>query len=112
MAKIKKIWAKVFEILDDILAYIMTILGILLSAYMPLLKSLDPINIKADWWRLIMASLVAILIVSKQESLEVDIDGSIEKSKEGRKKHFFTRMANALSQGVMWDQIIQLASSN
>ena len=111
MAKIKKIWSKIFDVLDDILAYIMTILGILLSAYMPLLKTLEPINIKADWWRLAMAALVAILIVSKQETLDSDETGSIEKSKEGRRKHFFNRMANALSQGVMWDQLIQLASN-
>jgi hypothetical protein len=111
MAKIKKIWEKIFDVLDDILAYIMTILGILLSAYMPLLKSMEIIDIKADWWRLAMASLVAILIVSKQESLETDSEGSIEKSKEGRKKHFLMRMANALSQGIAWNQIIQLASN-
>jgi hypothetical protein len=111
MSKVNGFISKLFDIVDDILAYILTIIGIVLSAYLPLLKNTSPIDIKLDWWRLGIAAFVALLIVGKQEELDVDETGSKNKSKEGRKKHFIVRMANALSQGVAWNTIIQLASN-
>jgi len=107
---IKTFFAKVFDVLDDILAYIMTVLGIISSAYIPLLKQTGSINIKIDWWRIAISSIVALLVIAKQETLDEDENGSKIKSKLGRKKRFLIRMANALSQGVMWNQIVMLAS--
>jgi len=109
MGKLKKFWYKLFDILDDILAYILTIAGILFSNYIPMLQSNDQINIGIEYGRIIVAAVVALLIVSKQESLDIDENGSKIKSKEGRKKRFLIRMANALGQGVLWAQFMQLA---
>jgi hypothetical protein len=110
MGKLKKFWYKVFDVLDDILAYILTIIGILCSNYLPLLKSNGIIDISIDWWRIGLAAVVALMIIGKQETLEIDENGTTEKSKQGRRKRFALRMINSLSQGVLWNQIIQLAT--
>lgn len=108
--KLKKFWNWLFDILDDILAYILTIVGILASTYIPLLKTKGTIEIEIDWGRIVISAIVALMIIGQQETLESDEAGSKVKSKEGRKKRFGARMINALSQGVMWNQIIQLAA--
>lgn len=108
--KLKKFLNWLFDILDDVLAYILTIIGILFSTYIPLLKTNGTILIDLNWGRIVLSAIVAIMIIGKQESLESDETGSKIKSKEGRKKRFWARMVNALSQGVMWAQLIQLAT--
>jgi len=110
MAKIKALWKKIFDLLDDFLAYLLTIIGILCSNYLPLLKTNEQIIINIDWWRFGLAAIMALLVIGKQEALDVDESGDKIKSKEGRKKRFFSRMINALAQGVMWSQFMQLAS--
>lgn len=103
----KRIWPRVFDVLDDFLAYALTIVGILASNYLPLLKTTGRIDVSLDMWRVGIAAIVALLIVTKQEALDpADREGA----KAGRKKNFGLRMANALSQGIAWNQLIQLAS--
>jgi hypothetical protein len=111
MSKIKQFWNKFFDLLDDILAYILTIIGILCSNYLPLLKSNEEININIGIWKIVLASIVALMIIGRQENLDIDENGSKIKAKEGRKKRFFSRMMNALAQGIMWNQLMQLASN-
>ena len=48
--------------------------------------------------------------IGKQEVLVADNDGSTDKAKAGRKKKFSLRMFNALSQGMAWAQLIDMAS--
>lgn len=103
----RRIWPKVFDILDDFLAYALTIIGILASNYLPMLKTTGKISVEIDIWRVGIAAIVALLIVVKQEALDTN---DREASKAGRKKNFGLRMANALSQGIAWNQLIQLAS--
>jgi hypothetical protein len=110
MNKIKKFWVKLFDILDDVLAYILTIIGILCSNYLPLLRTNQKIDITIDWWRVALAAIVALMIIGKEESLDVDENGDTKKAREGRKKRFLMRMVNALAQGTMLAQIIQLTS--
>jgi hypothetical protein len=108
MSKLKQFWNKLFYFLDDILAYVLTILGIISSTYIPLLKNNGSINISIDWGRIVIASIVALLIIGKQESLDSDETGDTSKSRAGRKKRFIHRMINALGQGVLWSQITSL----
>lgn len=110
MGKIKAFWNKAFDIIDDILAYILTIIGIIISNYIPLLKTSGTIHIEADWWRLAISAIVALMIIGKQETLMLDENGSTDKAKAGRKKKFSLRMFNALSQGMAWAQLIDMAS--
>jgi hypothetical protein len=108
MNKLKNIWLKVFDFLDDILAYILTIIGIISSTYIPLLKSNINIDIKIDWGRIAIAAIVALLIIGKQETIIPDKEGNTIKAREGRKNKFLLRMINALAQGVLWSQITNL----
>jgi hypothetical protein len=110
MSKFKKAWNGFIDIVDDFLAYILTIIGIMLSNYLPLLKTTGTINIQADWWRIGISAMVALLIIGKQEALAIDENGSTDKAKEGRKKKFSIRMFNALSNGMAWAQLIDMAS--
>lgn len=103
----KRFWPKVFDIADDVLAYVLTIVGILLSNYVPLLKETGAMDIHIDPWRVGIASLVAILVVAKQESLDPN---DHDAAKAGRRRNFGQRMAAALSHGIAWNQIMQMAS--
>jgi hypothetical protein len=110
MAKFKKFINKFIDAVDNFLAYILTIIGIVVSNYIPLLKTSGIINIEADWWRLGISAIVALMIIGRQETLVADNDGSTDKAKAGRKKKFSLRMFNALSQGMAWQQLIDIAS--
>jgi len=110
MGRLKKFWQRTIDILDDFLAYLLTIVGILISNYIPLLKTTNMINIQMDWFRVGISAIIALMIIAKQETLELDETGSKEKSKVGRKKRFLIRMFNALSQGIAWSTMINMAS--
>jgi hypothetical protein len=110
MSKIKASWNKFIDVVDDFLAYILTILGIMISNYLPLLKTSGTIHIETDWWRLGISAIVALMLIGRQETLVADENGSIDKAKAGRKKKFSLRMFNALSMGMAWAQLIDMAS--
>jgi len=110
MAKWRAFWKKFFDVLDDFLAYALTIIGIVAANYIPLLKTQAVIHIEVDWWRLAISAIVALMIVGKQEVLDTDENGDKTKSREGRKKRFSFRMFNALAQGMAWQQLIDMAS--
>jgi hypothetical protein len=110
MSKFKQFWRNLFDVLDDILAYILTIIGIMVANYIPLLKTTGTIQVEADWWRIAISAIVALMIVGKQEKLDADEAGSTTKSREGRKNRFTIRMFNALSQGIAWQTMIDMAS--
>jgi hypothetical protein len=111
MGKLKKYWYAIFDVLDDVLAYALTIIGIIMSNYIPMLKQNGKIDFIVDWPRLAIAAVVAILIVGKQEGLDIDKeDGTTAKAREGRRRRFGFRMVNALSQGMMWSQLINFSN--
>jgi hypothetical protein len=108
MNKIKQFWSKVFDFLDDVLAYLLTIIGILSSTYLPLLKIQGDINIKVDLGRVAIAAVAALLVIGKQEQIVPDKEGDSVKAREGRKRKFLLRMINSLGQGVLWSTISNL----
>lgn len=108
MAKLKKFFSWLADILDDVLAYILTVVGILFSNAVPLLKSNEPLDLDMGTMRIVAACIVAILFVSNQESVG-EVEGETKaKAKEGRRKNFKKRMINALSQGFMWSQVMNM----
>jgi len=109
VAKLKAFWKKVVDVLDDFLAYVLTIIGILLSNYIPLLRETNIITIQMDWFRIGISAIVALMIIGKQEALESDETGNKTKAREGRKKRFGVRMFNALSQGIAWATIMEMS---
>jgi hypothetical protein len=108
MNKLKQFGNKVIDFLDDFLAYLLTIIGILSSTYIPMLKEKGSINLDIDWGRFILAAVVALLVIGKQERLIGDSEGNTIKAREGRRKNFLLRMANALGQGMLWSQLSSL----
>ena len=110
MAKLKKFFFWLADVLDDVLAYILTMIGILASNYLPLLKSMDSITVDVGIWKIILSAIIALMIVGKGEQLDGTVSEEKVKSKAGRKKRFLLRMSNALAQGVMWSQLINAAA--
>ena len=102
--------SRFIDVADDMLAYVLTIIGILLSNYLPMLKSTGRIDVAVDPWRIGISAVVAILIVGRQEKMTPDETGNTEKARAGRRKNFGPRMVNALSQGIAWNQIVQLSA--
>jgi hypothetical protein len=105
----KKIAEAAAEALDDVLAYILTVVGILASSYLPLLAGTGKIEVVVDYWRLGLSAVVALLIVGKQEQLDAPPDNRVA-ARAGRKKRFGHRMSNALAQGMMWAQVMGIVT--
>jgi hypothetical protein len=104
----KKFFKAFVDILDDILAYILTVIGILFSNVIPMLKTNEPLRIDIGAMRIIAACIVAFLFIKDQEKLAIDETGSKVNAKAGRKKNFRARMTNALAQGFMWSQVMNM----
>lgn len=105
----KKFTRWLIEIADDVLAYVLTVVGILFSNIVPMMKSNEPFALDIGAWRIAGSIIIAVLIVGKQEQLTPDEKGSTAKAREGRHKKFGSRMSNALAQGVMWSYIMNMA---
>ena len=106
MTKFKKFLSRLADIFDGFLAYVLTIVGILASNYLPLLKTGGAITFDLAWQRLALSAIVALLIIGKQEQITGD---DKERSKAGRRRNFGPRMINALAQGLAWAQIMNVA---
>jgi hypothetical protein len=106
----KKVFRTLFDIADSVLAYILTVAGILFSNVVPLIKSNEPFTIDMGIWRIAASMVIAFIFVGQQEQLTADESGSNAKAREGRRKNFKNRMANALAHGFMWAQLINIAS--
>jgi hypothetical protein len=92
----KKFLKWIANIADDVLAYVLTVAGILFSNVLPYLNSNESFAVHISAWRISGALLVALLITLWQETLKPDEDGSKVLSRQGRKKKFIQRMFNAL----------------
>jgi threonine dehydrogenase-like Zn-dependent dehydrogenase len=94
---------------DDVLAYVLTIAGILLSNGLSMLKTNDVIVLDMSPMRLVLASIVALMVVIRQESMPNEPQSKAQ-AREGRRKHFGVRMGNAIAQGFMWSQLMNLGA--
>lgn len=104
----KKIFKNLFNILDDVLAYLLTLLGILLSNGITMMKNNEEIKLDFSLFKILISAAVAFIMVVKQEIVIPDEQGNTIKAKEGRRKRFLYRMSNALAQGFMWTQLSSL----
>jgi hypothetical protein len=105
MAALKKFWAWFIDWADDVLAYVLTVTGILLSNGLSMLKTNDAIVLDMSPMRLILSAIVALMVVTRQEAIPND-----PKAREGRKHNFGVRMGNAIAQGFMWSQLMNLGA--
>jgi hypothetical protein len=103
--KMSKLKNAIFDVIDGALAYLLTIVGILSSTYIPMLKTGEAIDIRVNLGRLIISAIVALLIIAKQEKISGE---DAAKARAGRRKNFGARMINALGQGVLWVQVMNI----
>lgn len=104
----KKFWRDIFEILDDILAYVLTVVGILFSNALTLMTSNEPFKLDMGLWRIAAAMVIAFVFVGQQEQIKPDATGNKATSREGRRHNFKARMVNALAHGFMWSQATEV----
>lgn len=100
--------AAILDFFDSFLAYIMTIIGILFSAYLPLFATgtLDTLKIKIP--NLVVSAVVALVVIGKREY----VPGDNELARAGKRKNFLKRMGDAVAYGMMWSQIINIGGQN
>lgn len=104
--KWKSFFVKVIDVLDDILAYVLTIVGIVFSNYIPLLKTNQTIDLNLSLGRIVVAAIVALIIVGRQEY--IPIKGDNAEARAGRRRNFTMRMVNALMQGIAWNEVMKI----
>ena len=107
MAKLKSFFKWLGDILDDVLAYILTAVGILFSNIMPLMQGSETFDMDLGKWRIIGSLIIALIVVGKQEQLPTEKE-TFAKAREGRRKNFWYRMSYALSQGFMWSALVNM----
>ena len=107
MDKIKKFWKAVYNLLDDVLAFILTLACTMFASIVPLLNSGEKLVVDLSWPRLIGSALVAFLLTLWQEYNKPDEEGSTIKSKEGKRKHFLKRMIYAMIFGFASPMIME-----
>lgn len=110
MSALKKFWTWFIDWADDVLAYVLTLAGILLSNGLSMLKTNDAIVLDMSPMRLVLAAIVALMVVTRQEAIPNEPSGNTAKAREGRRKHFGVRMGNAIAQGFMWSQLMNLGA--
>ena len=96
----KKFWKKIVDVADDVLAYILTVVGILASNYIPMLQTGEHISIDIGIGRVVIAALVALLLVGWQETRG--------DNKDGKKANFKLRMINAAAHGLAWPTVLKV----
>lgn len=103
----KKFWKSVFNILDDVLAYVLTLLCVIFASIIPLLGTNQTLKVDTGIVRIVGSALVALLLTLWQEYNKPDDEGSRAKSKEGKKKHFIKRMIYAMLFGFASPMIME-----
>ena len=98
MAK-RKSRERFLQILDGTAMYFFTLLGVLVSKYLPAFRAGEEFRFEISWAHFIMSLIVAFLLLTAAEQL----GGS---DAEGKRKRFLWRAVAALSYGIMWHVII------
>jgi amino acid transporter len=107
----KKFWKFIINISDDVLAYILSVSGVFFSSSYSSWKAKEEITLDFSFSVIALSLFIALLVTFWLEALKKDENGSKEKSREGRRKKFFFRMASAMLYGIAAPQIIDKAIS-
>jgi hypothetical protein len=95
----KKVKEQLMQTLDGLAMYFFTLMGVLISKYLPLFREGEKITFDISWAQFIMSLFVAFLLLTAAEQL----GGS---DSEGKRKRFLWRAVAALSYGTLWYNII------
>lgn len=85
---------------DEALVYALTLMGVLMAQFLPLLKGTDDFDISVNGPRLLVASVVALYLVLQDEDTKGD-----PVAKKGKKGALRRRLSAALTQGFTWSTL-------
>lgn len=85
---------------DEALVYALTLLGVLMAQFLPLLKGTDDFDISVNGPRLLVASVVALALVLRDEDTKGD-----PVAKSGKKGALKRRLGTALEKGFAWSML-------
>lgn len=91
-------WLK--ESWDEALVYALTLLGVLMAQFLPMLKGSADFDIAINGPRLIVASVVALYLVLQDEDTKGD-----PVARKGKKGALRRRFSSALTNGFTWSTL-------
>ena len=97
--KIKAFINGIIDALDGFFAYLLTIVGILVSQYLPAFSAGQAVNIKIGIGRLVVSCVIAFVLVGQQE---------VGGDPAGKRARFWPRMGNALAHGLGWSALLKM----
>jgi hypothetical protein len=89
------------EAWDDLLVYALTLLGVIMAQFLPLLKASDDFDLTVSGPRALVAAVVALWLVLQDE----DDKGGDPLAKKGKKANLRRRFASALTGGFSWSTL-------
>ena len=95
----RQVREKLINILDGIAMYVFTLLGVLISKYLPMFREGEEFRFQISWTHFVMSLFVAFLLLTAAEQF----GGS---DPVGKRKRFLWRAVAALSYGTLWYNII------
>ncbi len=95
---------------DEILVYFVTVASILMSQYIEILKSGEDIEFTVQTGKLLVAMFIALMITLKTEETKGSNEQEKTASRSGKRNNLGGRLYVALSSGMMWPQIIGIAT--
>jgi len=88
------------ETWDDVLVYVLTLLGVIMAQFLPALKSSADFDLTVTGPRVLVASVVALWLVLQDEDTKGDAI-----AKKGKKANLKRRLSAALTQGFTWSTL-------
>lgn len=88
------------EAWDEVLVYALTLLGVLMAQFLPLLKTSGDFEIAVNGPRLLVASVVALYLVLLDEDTKGDAV-----ARKAKRANMRRRLSAALTQGFTWSTL-------
>lgn len=90
----------IVEFWDEALVYLLTLVGVLMAQFLPLFKGGTDFDITVRWPRLLVASVVALWLVLRDEDTKGD-----PVARKGKKGALRRRFSSALTSGFTWSTL-------
>lgn len=94
----------ILDVWDDVLVYLITLLGVLASEYIKMFKSGSDFQIDVKFPQLAIASVIALLFVLQAENDNPGV--TKEQAKKGKRLNLRRRLSLGLLHGMVWTQIV------
>lgn len=88
------------EFWDEALVYFLTLTGVLMAQFLPLLKTAGDFELTVNGPRVLVASVVALYLVLQDEDVKGD-----PVARRGKKAALRRRLSSAITQGFTWSTL-------